>query len=128
MPAKEIRFFWRNATHRCFIGRMWIPSGLLCLLTLPLPAVPPVSAPDPRLDGWQTEAVADSLSPGLKKLAAALESGDQAPAGCRFSIPEKSGAPVSRAGFVITGWERPHTCGTGPAGLAALRSWLKVVS
>lgn len=103
---------------------MWSCFSLLSLLLIAVAAGSPVSAPDPRLDGWQTEAIAESLAPELKQLAAALESGKAAPREVRYSIPDKSGAAVSRGGFVITRWEGARDCGSGPPGLAAVRAWL----
>ncbi len=97
---------------------------LILLSTTALAQSPPATAPDPRLDGWQTEAVAEALAPALKDLAAAIETGKDVPAGAEFAFPGTAGKTVSTGGFTAASWSDPKPAGTGAKGLAALRKWL----
>jgi hypothetical protein len=85
-------------------------------------ADPAVTAPDPRLEGWQTEAISEQLD--LKSVAKMIETGEAAPAGAVFSFPAKAGNAASVGGFTVTRWTEPKSAGAGAIGLAALRQWL----
>ena len=87
-------------------------------------AAAPASAPDPRLEGWNTEAVADTLD--LNGLAEAIASGGELPGTASISFPAVEGKPVSAGGFLVSVWTLPKAAGQGAKGLAALRKWLGV--
>ena len=95
-----------------------LPALFLSTLT----ALAQVSAPDPRLEGWQTEALAEKLE--LTPLAAAIATGQDAPAQAAFAFPSRAGKPVSRGGFTVTRWTDAQPVGTGAKGLTAFRAWL----
>jgi len=95
---------------------------LILAPVLPASAGPSGTAPDPRLEGWETEAVAESLD--LKGIAAMIESGENVPPATTFAFPAKPGKSVSAGGFTVTSWTEPKAASPGAKGLSAFRKWL----